>query len=114
MAQAQEKQSVDYDEILDKVGHFGKFQKIILFLLSCCSAAGGLVVVVFPFTAYQQEYRWEAQSEHHLWRIVFIYVLLLFVVDAQLSGVRGIAPAMACLHGTQITSLIVRRGAGTP
>ena len=63
-AQAQEKQSVDYDEILDQVGHFGKFQKIILLLLSCCSAAGGLVVVVFPFTAYQQEYRWEVQSGH--------------------------------------------------
>ena len=66
MAQALEKQGVDYDEILSNVGHFGTFQKIILFLLSFCSAAGGLVVVVFPFTAYQQEYRWEVQSGHQL------------------------------------------------
>ena len=57
--QGEETESVDYDEILSKVGHFGIFQKTTLFLLSCCSAAGGLVVVVFPFTAYQQQYRWE-------------------------------------------------------
>ena len=56
-ARVEEPERVDYDEILSKVGHFGTFQKIILFLLSCCSAAGGLVVVVFPFTAYQQQYR---------------------------------------------------------
>ena len=62
--QVEEKQSVDYDEILSKVGHFGTFQTMILFLLSCCSAAGGLVVVVFPFTAYQQQYRWEVETSH--------------------------------------------------
>ena len=49
--------SGDYEEILQKVGEFGKFQKMILVLLSCVSAAGGLVVVVFPFTAYQPNYR---------------------------------------------------------
>ena len=64
-AQVEEKPSVDYDEILSKVGHFGTFQRLILFLLSCCSAAGGLVVVVFPFTAYQQEYRWVEEYDIH-------------------------------------------------
>ena len=61
-AQVEEKPGVDYEEILGKVGHFGNFQKLILFLLSCCSAAGGLVIMVFPFTAYQQQYRW-------VWRV---------------------------------------------
>ena len=111
MAQAQEKESVDYDEILDKVGHFGKFQKIILLLLSCCSAAGGLVVVVFPFTAYQQEYRWEGRASLNTLEDC---LYLFSVVDAQLSCVRGTAPATDCLPGTQITSLIVRQDAGTP
>ena len=53
----QSTESADYEEILHEVGDFGKFQKIILLLLSCLSAAGGLVVVVFPFTAYQPDYR---------------------------------------------------------
>ena len=72
MAQALEKQGVDYDEILSKVGHFGTFQKIILFLLSFCSAAGGLVVVVFPFTAYQQQYRWQPETIIHTYKHRFI------------------------------------------
>ena len=53
-----ERRSGDYDQILSRIGDFGKFQKLILVLLSCLSAAGGLVVVVFPFTAYQINYRW--------------------------------------------------------
>ena len=48
----------DYDQILSHIGEFGKFQKIISLLLSVTSAVGGLAVVVFPFTAFVQNYRY--------------------------------------------------------
>ena len=48
---------VDYDAVLDKVGQFGIFQKKVLFLLSLVSAGGGLAIVVFVFTGFEQNYR---------------------------------------------------------
>ena len=48
---------VDYDQILNHIGQFGPWQKKIHFLLWLVSAAGGLAVVVFSFTAYNLGYR---------------------------------------------------------
>ena len=48
---------VDYDAVLDKVGQFGIFQKKVLSLLSLVSAGGGLAIVVFVFTGFEQNYR---------------------------------------------------------
>ena len=42
--------SLDYDEVLEYIGQFGRFQKKIFFWLSFISAAAGLAVVVFAFT----------------------------------------------------------------
>ena len=47
---------VDYDQILNHIGQFGPWQKRIHFLLWLVSAAGGLAVVVFSFTAYNLGY----------------------------------------------------------
>ena len=41
---------MDYDEVLEYIGQFGRFQKKIFFWLSFISAAAGLAVVVFAFT----------------------------------------------------------------
>ena len=49
--------SLDYDVILQHVGHFGPHQLRTLLLLSCTAAVGGLTVVVFPFTGYVPNYR---------------------------------------------------------
>ena len=48
---------LDYDVILQHVGHFGPHQWWTLLLLSCTAAVGGLAVVVFPFTGYVPNYR---------------------------------------------------------
>ena len=48
--------SVDYDAILDHIGQFGPWQKRIFFLLWLTSAAGGLAVVVYTFTAFSTPY----------------------------------------------------------
>ena len=48
---------VNYDQILNHIGQFGPWQKRIHFLLWLVSAAGGLAVVVFSFTAYNLGYR---------------------------------------------------------
>ena len=42
--------TLDYDEVLEYIGQFGRFQKKIFFWLSFISAAAGLAVVVFAFT----------------------------------------------------------------
>ena len=47
----------DYDLVLNTIGHFGKFQKKVLCLLSLVSGAGGLAIVVFVFTGFEQSYR---------------------------------------------------------
>ena len=47
----------DYDIVLNTIGQFGIFQKKILLLLSLVSAAGGLAIVVFVFTGFEQSYR---------------------------------------------------------
>ncbi len=49
--------SVDYDNILKYIGQFGTWQKRIHFLLWLTSAASGLVVVVYSFTAFNLPYR---------------------------------------------------------
>ena len=52
-----EKSKLDYDQILAHIGQFGPWQKRIHFLLWFISAASGLAVVVFSFTAYNAGYR---------------------------------------------------------
>jgi len=52
-----ENKKLDYDEALEYIGQFGKFQRRIFFWLWLVSAAGGLAVVVFGFTAYNPKYR---------------------------------------------------------
>ena len=49
--------SVDYDDILKHIGQFGPWQRRIHLLLWLTSAASGLVVVVFSFTAFNLNYR---------------------------------------------------------
>lgn len=49
--------ALDYDEVLEYIGQFGKYQRKIFFWLWLVSAAGGLAVVVFGFTAYVPKYR---------------------------------------------------------
>ena len=59
----------DYDDVLDNIGQFGRFQKKVLFFLSLVSAAGGLAIVVFVFTGFEQNYRCRVplcESGHHL------------------------------------------------
>ena len=51
------KGQVDYDKVLAQIGQFGPWQKRIHFLLWFISAASGLAVVVFSFTAYNAGYR---------------------------------------------------------
>ena len=48
---------VDYDNVLRYIGQCGKWQWINFFLLWLTSAAGGLAVVVWAFTAYTQTVR---------------------------------------------------------
>ena len=48
---------VTYDDILKHIGQFGKWQKRIHFWLWLASAASGLVVVVYSFTAFSMDYR---------------------------------------------------------
>lgn len=52
-----DKADLNYDEVLDYIGQFGRFQSRIFLLLSLVSAAAGLAVVVFAFTAYEPLYR---------------------------------------------------------
>ena len=47
---------IAYDEVLGKIGQFGIIQKKNLFFLSFVSAAGGLGIVVFVFTGFEQNY----------------------------------------------------------
>ena len=56
MKTEEELRKVDYDQILDHIGQFGTWQKRVHFLLWLVSAAGGLAVVVFSFTAYNLSY----------------------------------------------------------
>ena len=49
--------AVDYDDILKHIGQFGPWQRRIHLLLWLTSAASGLVVVVFSFTAFNMDYR---------------------------------------------------------
>lgn len=49
--------TLDYDEVLEYIGQFGRFQKKIFFWLSFISAAAGLAVVVFAFTGFETNYR---------------------------------------------------------
>ena len=51
------KTSIDYDEILCHVGQFGPWQRKIFFLLWLTSAASGLSLVVFSFTAFNLGHR---------------------------------------------------------
>jgi hypothetical protein len=48
---------VDYDEILQHIGQFGPWQRRIHLLMWLTSAAGGLAVVVYTFTAFSADYR---------------------------------------------------------
>lgn len=48
---------VDYDDILKHIGQFGTWQKRIHFWLWLVSAASGLCVVVYSFTAYSMDHR---------------------------------------------------------
>ena len=52
-----DKAELNYDEVLDYIGQFGRFQRKIFLLLSLVSAAAGLAVVVFAFTAFEPQYR---------------------------------------------------------
>ena len=54
---AKNKGIVDYDDILSHIGQFGPWQQRIHLLLWLTSAAGGLAVVVFSFTAFNLSYR---------------------------------------------------------
>jgi len=49
--------ALDYDEVLEYSGQFGKYQKWIFFLLCLVSAAAGLAVNVFKFTGLEPKYR---------------------------------------------------------
>ena len=51
------KSALDYDEVLRHIGQFGPWQRKIHFLLWLTSAAGGLAVVVFTFTAFNMGHR---------------------------------------------------------
>ena len=51
------KSKVDYDDILSYIGQFGPWQIRIHFLLWLASAASGLCVVVYSFTAFKMDYR---------------------------------------------------------
>ena len=51
------KDVLDYDEVLEYIGQFGWFQRKIFLWLSLVSAAAGLAVVVFVFTAFTPDYR---------------------------------------------------------
>ena len=48
---------LEFDEILKHIGQFGPWQIRIHFLMWLTSAAGGLAVVVYTFTAYGVDYR---------------------------------------------------------
>ena len=49
-------EKVDFDTILEQIGHFGKWQKQIFFYLCFTSFAAGLLVVVYTFTAFNTPY----------------------------------------------------------
>ena len=48
-----------YDDVLDYIGQFGPWQVRIFFYLWLTSAAGGLAVVVYTFTAFSTPYQCE-------------------------------------------------------
>ena len=48
-----------YDDVLDIIGQFGPWQMRIFFYLWLTSAAGGLAVVVYTFTAFSTPYQCE-------------------------------------------------------
>ena len=50
---------LDYDGVLQYIGQFGRFQKMVFFLLWLTSAAGGLAVVVFSFTGESNCYLYQ-------------------------------------------------------
>ena len=52
-----QKVGLNYDEVMDYIGQFGRFQRKIFLWLSLVSAAAGLAVVVFAFTAFVPKYR---------------------------------------------------------
>ena len=52
-----QKVGLNYDEVMDYIGQFGRFQRKIFLWPSLVSAAAGLAVVVFAFTAFVPKYR---------------------------------------------------------
>ena len=50
MTQKNDVSELNYDEVLDYIGQFGRFQKRTFFLLCLVAAAGGIAVMVFAFT----------------------------------------------------------------
>ena len=52
-----QKVGLNYDEVMEYIGQFGHFQRRIFLWLSLVSAAAGLAVVVFAFTAFTPKYR---------------------------------------------------------
>jgi len=52
-----QKLGLNYDEVMDYIGQFGRFQRRIFLWLSLVSGAAGLAVVVFAFTAFTPSYR---------------------------------------------------------
>lgn len=52
-----QKVGLNYDEVMEYIGQFGSFQRRIFLWLSLVSAAAGLAVVVFAFTAFTPKYR---------------------------------------------------------
>ena len=55
-----QKLGLNYDEVMDYIGQFGRFQRRIFLWLSLVSGAAGLAVVVFAFTAFTPSYRCRA------------------------------------------------------
>ena len=45
-----DKAAMDFDEILNYTGHFGRYQKIRILLLMLGPACGGIAVTSFLFT----------------------------------------------------------------
>ena len=52
-----QKVDLNYDEVMEYIGQFGRFQRKIFLWLSLVSGAAGLAVVVFAFTAFTPSYR---------------------------------------------------------
>jgi len=57
MTQKNDVSELNFDEVLDYIGQFGRFQKRTFFLLCLVAAAGGIAVMVFAFTGLEPNYR---------------------------------------------------------